>query len=552
MNAIHRLRIRTKEHTALICILLIAVILRLPGLTYGLPLMLIADEPSVILGALKMLELHTLLPAHHLADFAAVLYYPPYLSYLYLLPFALIIGFKYLLWHGASALFIPQLVADLSAFFIAARALNILIGGASLILTYATAQSLFRSRRAALVSTFLLATSLAHIALSMTSRHWSAVTFLTVSTLWVLTHERLPQEKRYGYALIIAGFGMGISTISVLLLIPIALHFIFMRTITVRGLLRAPLIWWCAIISCILALLPSLLYPKSNGFVADITVAHGKSVIDFLISPIRFTGSLFPAEPVLIGLALCGLIILWRTKRNLCAVATTWIILYSWIFYLFFRFETRFWLPLFPLFALLGGYACTRWRHTPIYNTVILLILALPFSAGLRLAWLVSQNDTRVHAQEWVHDHLPPHARILVYANLTRIPTSQAAIQELRTIDASALRKVDMAESTLDNTDNPHALNLYTVNDTDFFQMLPLYAREHHYTYLLVDTSTRSMDPLREAVFQRLMSTGTLQVHWTSLGEGTSLGGSSFRDPFWHLFSDGLLGPNIAIYTLNQ
>ena len=52
-----------KSKLILVAILLLALGVRLIGIDYGLPLALVHDEPPFIFGALKMLELKTLIPA---------------------------------------------------------------------------------------------------------------------------------------------------------------------------------------------------------------------------------------------------------------------------------------------------------------------------------------------------------------------------------------------------------------------------------------------------------------------------------------------------------
>ncbi|HVU79928.1 MAG TPA: hypothetical protein VHD37_01030, partial [Candidatus Paceibacterota bacterium] len=165
----------------IVLVLLLALALRLPGVFYGLPLTsLVGDEPSMILGALKMLELHTLVPALHSQEFATLLYYPPYLSYLFLPFFAAILGVEYFLWGGSHALFASYALSDLSPFFIAARLCVAASSLASVWLVYRVAQALWRSERAALASAFLFATSLLDVGLSAVVRHWvpAAVFFL--------------------------------------------------------------------------------------------------------------------------------------------------------------------------------------------------------------------------------------------------------------------------------------------------------------------------------------------------------------------------------------
>ena len=122
-----------------------AAVLRLAGLTFGLPLTLVADEPSAIFGALKMLELKTVVPALHSAEFASVLYYPPYLSYLFLLPFAVVGGLGFLLSGQSLEVFTNLLIVDSSIFFILARLLSITASVVSIVLIYQVARRLWRA-----------------------------------------------------------------------------------------------------------------------------------------------------------------------------------------------------------------------------------------------------------------------------------------------------------------------------------------------------------------------------------------------------------------------
>ena len=113
----------------IVWVLLGAFVLRLFGIPYGFPLFLVNDEPAFVLGALKMMELKTLVPAWHSAEFQKVLYYPPFLAYFYLIALAPVLAVHYL----ASGL--PSLAAYQDAFtmnpsflWIAARVLNALMG----------------------------------------------------------------------------------------------------------------------------------------------------------------------------------------------------------------------------------------------------------------------------------------------------------------------------------------------------------------------------------------------------------------------------------------
>src|SRR3989344_6054151 len=165
----------------LIYILAFAFLVRVAGIGYGLPLWLIDDEPPFTLAALKMLQLKTFLPASYLDEFRTILYYPPYLSYLYLLPFSILLGIKYLFFSGGREQFIYYLTSDLSQFFLIARFLNVVLGVLSAGLLYRVAKNIFSSEGGsasggqnefpALLSAFFLSTSLFHILMSANGRH---------------------------------------------------------------------------------------------------------------------------------------------------------------------------------------------------------------------------------------------------------------------------------------------------------------------------------------------------------------------------------------------
>src|SRR3989344_4381755 len=124
------------SHKILFMILVFAFAVRVAGVGYGLPLWLISDEPPFTLGALKMIELKTLIPKFHLGEFSSVLYYPPYISYFLLPVFSGILALKYLSFDGGRLSFINYIGADLSDYFLATRFLNILLAVFSIYLIY--------------------------------------------------------------------------------------------------------------------------------------------------------------------------------------------------------------------------------------------------------------------------------------------------------------------------------------------------------------------------------------------------------------------------------
>ncbi len=249
----------------------LAFLLRVAGIGYGLPLTLIADEPPFILGALQMLQSHTLVPSLHPELFKNILYYPPYLSYLYVLPFAAIAGATMATWQGTLDSLSTHFLANLSPFFVAARLTSITLGAASVFLIYRTAQSLFTSRIAAGGAAFLLTTSLLHTGLSMKGRHWLPVSFLFLLVLYILTREHLQKNKRILLSYITVGFGVGISTIVVVALLPVGLWILFESKLRILNVLRDRLVW---VSVGVLALLAPLPYFFSNNSLGPTIVAY--------------------------------------------------------------------------------------------------------------------------------------------------------------------------------------------------------------------------------------------------------------------------------------
>ena len=541
-----RLKRSWREEPWLWGIIGLTLLLRLPTIGYGLPLMLVNDESPFTLAALKMLELRTLVPALHLAEFQTILYYPPYLSYLYLPFFAAIAGIAYLA-HGGAGL-VAYLVSDLSSFFLAARMVNVGLALVSVYLVYRIGERLFASREAALAAAFLLSTSLLHLSLSVVSRQWLPVSCIVLLALYVLTNERLAERRRYLFAMLVAGVGMGFSAVAVLVLPLVGLYWWCLGKVRLATLLRDARLWAGIVGFVALAALPSLLYPSSSGFLVDLTLYDPKSLAGFLAIPWSTLSLTLYSEPVLMLLAAIGSIILLPRSRVLI-VCAGWALLYAATFYIFFRFEPRFLLPLVPLYALAGGYAVTWLRRYPWGTMVVCLLLLVPFVASVRLAQLGASGDTRALARSWALAHLTAEDSILVYAPATRVPTTALAVAELRAIDPGAVRQVDKADETLDRA-LPHALNIFDVKNGAFFADLPRYVKEHGYTYLLLDPSYAFDARSQEAAFAPLLGGAIIFERWQGQGGDASLSASAFPAPLTALFSGRLLGPDVVVYRI--
>ncbi len=529
-------------------ILLLAFLLRIVGIGYGLPLMLVGDEPPFVLAALKMIELHTVIPAQSEEAFKAILYYPPYISYLYLPFFVAAVGVKWLMWQGSNTLFSSYLLSDLSIFFEIGRVIMVTFGVASVYLVYKTALSLYRSRPAALIAAFLLATSGLHVALSMAGRHWLPVSFLFVLIFFLLTREHISSRKKLILSLLIIGIGAGVSTASFLLVIPVSLWFLIMETPSLKKLLKDKLIWTVGVVTLALIALPSLLFHGAGGALeGGFSLLQEKNFIDILKSPVQALILIAGTEPVFIGLFIIGLVSLWFFNRRLALFSLLFFIAYVVAFYFLFLFQPRFMLPLYPLYAVVAPAAFVflkRYHVTPI----LLALLLIPLLVSARISYLAYQNDSRAVAREWMLRNALPTDKIIVYGNLLRLSTQAEGVMELRAIDPAAVRRVDVADEALNSKKLPLVLNISNVQNDEFFSNIAQYTKNHSYTYAVIEEGYGG--EARKLSIQSLVKNATEITRFNGLGSTLSIGESDFSGKLSELFSSKSFGPTVVIYRL--
>lgn len=536
-----------------IYILVFAFFVRVVGIGYGLPLWLIDDEPPFTLAALKMIQLKTLLSASHLEEFRTVLYYPPYLSYLYLLPFSILLGIKYLFFTGGREQFIYYLTSDLSQFFLIARFLNVLIGVASVYLAYLVGKKIFKQEAAGLAAAFFLSTSLFHILMSANGRHWSVVSFFTILVLWILNLD-WEFQKRYLAAVLAVGVGIGISPINVLLLVLIVGWYLFYEQRKLPDLFKEKYFYLSLVFFIALAILPGILYPQSFGFRADLTTGQTKSILGILQSPFLFLKPVALSEPILAIFMALGLVVAAFYQSRIFWPLFLFIYTYSGVFYWFFRYEHRFALPLFPILALLAGFGFTSLYQkisVRFLREAFLLILAILLILSLRLGYLIYKNDSRLLLREWAEQNLPAGSKILVYARLTRLPSVKEAIKEQELLDPASLRKVDIAEANFSLPERKyfHALNLYDVRNQEFYDNLEKYARDNHYQYLFFGgTDLREFDKLEK--FEKLAERGILLKSFGELQEVYSPSIGQLTGNPLGLFKLKEFGPPVVLYKI--
>lgn len=455
-----------------------ALLLRLWGVSYGLPLFLVNDETPHVYGALKMIELKTLIPALHAEEFRDVLYYPPLLSYFYLIVLAPVIVIHYLA-SGMPPLdtYRAMLALDPSFLWIAARAVMAAIGTLGIYLTYRIAQHLSGSRRAGLLAAVFLALSFYHLQLSHNVRHWLPASVL-LAFLWeralAMRGGTPPLRSWLALGAVAGAAAGGVNTAAAVGLIPpLAARLgrsggegwrqrLFSREVFI--LLAA----FAASTLLLVALYPYGLTRAegASGATADVAgrfaTLAAKSFSGWLEFLGRYMRTLWEFETPLFLLSLAGMAFLWmRRERFWVGVTAFYVIAFFTLLYLFDDFTARGVVFVTPILAAFAGCAAHEiWRKLEIkklsapyrqfFNFLVslfffLVIFGWQLAVDLRYQWLLSRPDTRLVARQWLLSNLPADARVLMDAQYLRLPNTPEGARLIGSIDPEALRAADRA-----------------------------------------------------------------------------------------------------------
>lgn len=498
-----------KTKTILIAILTVAFFVRLAGINYGLPLWVVPDEPGSVFGALKMIELKSLIPANHVGEFLNVLYYPPFISYLYIIPFSFLLGIKYIFAGMPMAEFKNFAILDLSWFFITARFFSVILGTMTVWLVYKISKNLFKRDAPALLSAGFLSLALLHVSFSHWTRHWVWATFLLSLIIYILSREDFLPKKKYLLASLIAGIGMGVNYQVGLSTFFMIFWFFFYDKLKLKETLREK--WPYAAISAFLGLflLTIYVYPATTG--ARDLFADGK--ISFLDGFIFYFKNFLKTEPAFMVLAAIGFIFSYFNNKKFFYAFSSFIVFYITLFDLIYLNNGRYILMLYPIFAVAAGYGVyTLWKVSPSkakpYVLSIFLTAFVFMGANtLKFDYLLIKNDTRKQVLAWAILNIPEGSKVIVATPLTRFPSTPEAIKEQESIDPFSLRNIDRAEIKLEpkyrNGKKFHALNLYTVNNSWFEENLEKHIKNGNYQYFVFSPTLLEQKNVSSALYQQ-------------------------------------------------
>ena len=422
----------------------LAIVLRSIGLAYGLPAVYNPDEVAILNRALSLAETR-LDPRNFL--------YPS--LYFYAL----------FVWEGlwfvvgritgvfdSLAAFERAFFIDPSSLYLAGRILSVICGAATVVATWQLGRRLFGSI-AGVAAALLLAVAPLAVRDAHYVKHDVPVTLLIVLTHLVIAADLMEPAARRRPILagVLAGLAVSTHYYAVFLALPLAVASIWpvFRGEPVTARIRRLTVCTAAGVFAFAATSPFLLLEPMTAW-RDI-VANRQIVVDRATTATGVFGSLGfyldwlrqdATGTIVAGLAVAGcLVAVFRGWR-----VTILVLLFPAAFMAFIANTfpaSRYLNPILPFLTVLAG-ATVAWvaQHRPGGAIVagVLLAAALTESgrASLRTDLFIRRTDTRTLGLDWINQHAPDGASVLVQPYSVPLRPSRAGLVEALTANLGA------------------------------------------------------------------------------------------------------------------
>ncbi len=542
-----------------------AFILRIVGLTYGLPDLIVPDEPALTRGALTMLQLNTIIPAFHPVEFATMPY-PPVTAYLYAIVLAPVMGIAYLFSGAASlAQYANHLALDPTIPWMTTRVVSAFIGALTVYFIGKLSERIYPG--SGVYTALFLATSFLHVTFSHIARHWVVSMFFMTALLW--TGYRLFQSGKMRWY-VLSGIGMGIAfgtgVLTVLIgFVPILAHFFregsFVQKCRDYGL------WVMLSLAALvgglfMALHPLILYTLFAGPDNHVSILQLPATLYGLVQMyIIELRDLAQTETAIILFALIGLPLFLRRHRRFGTVLVLSILLSIFVLYFAHYYLLHYLsliLPILVLFAGVGVFGIVEMVQKKWMRIILaVFIFALPMLITFRISYLWTQPDTRHDARAYIEATIPHDARIITsMTNVKVVWPNQETLRERLAFDTSSSRLVDQTLLSLATSSYPApafpVFELRTISDEARENITPAWLSNQHFEYAVVDRWATPYPAL-----EALIAKGEIVARFPQSGPAidilaTDIYGHEFNGPSLAAFSIKQMGPEVLIVKLPQ
>lgn len=551
-----------RTHSLLFAILVLALLVRLPGVPYGLPDHLIADEEVNMYSALQMIQLKTLLPVFHPDEFK-ILYSPPMLAYVYVLFFVPTLAVLYL-FSGMppTSEFADMLILDPSLLWIVGRLVSVAVSLAAIYLLYRIALYLFSNRTIALTSSLLLATSFIDATLAATTRHWALGTALSLLSLFFVLHYANDARKRSLF-IILSGAALGLSFATSYLvyyapfigLLLLYTHWKDTQSLDASLYIRPALLFGIPFL--VVAAISVLVAPQPFfQQIINHVYSDRHTIPEFLWF---YSQTLLNYETPILLASLVGFFTLWRNKKyELLSIFGVFFVTTLSIMYVFLWDLERYVQPLLPLLSLAGGYGLySLYERTPkkifiIGAAFVAFYIAVIFG---RYAYLALEDDTKMHAKNWLLSNTPGQSLLIVDSERVRFRTTPEAARYASEIDSGWLRAADRVVQKTERveSDSYHAFHMSIITPTKQKEVLEkVLAFPAEQMFLITDDWSTTI--VAEEIERKELVAAFKNNSVIPVPIGHYIGGEEHTNTGAHvlslLWSADYFGPNVYIYRL--
>lgn len=455
---------RTK--ITLASILILALVLRIWGIGFGLPYKFHIDEPYYVLGALKLATGEFRLTVPHNT--------PNIWQFLLLVEYgAMFVAGKLVGVFNHPNDIAALYLADPSILYLLARLSSVLFGVATVGLTYQLGKVAF-DRLTGIIAALFLAVAFLHARDSHYAVNDAFIAFLTTFACYAAIRYWRDGDRRLlllGFAACGAAVGMKYRPIAFALPLAVVLAWRSWPTRgqTWRSLLGSSTLALAAFVIGFVIGFPGVILntqvflDQFGAAVAQGVVAYEGWIIDTVPAWFYYVRALAIGMGIpMLAASVLGISLSLKGRKASALFLLMAIGAYFVLISLFKTYFARYALPLVPILAVFAGYCIsqalvsipTSKSNLIRFTGAALMVACLlpPLISTVRHDHLVTQTDTRTLAKVWIEENLPQGARIAVDWPVHGPPLSSPDDSEpnsLRTYDVMTVGGKGLGEHSL-------------------------------------------------------------------------------------------------------
>ena len=549
----------TKKYNIYIIFFLIFC-LRLYGIDYGFPFFLVSDEEEVVVSALKMLQLKSIIPILNPVQMD-MLIYPPFLPIITLFGILPCVLFLYIKSGFPEMIQFRDICLDnIEVLYLGARIVNICFNLLILYLIYKICRLLFNSKRIATLSVIFLATDFTFNFTGHFVRHWNLSTLLIWITIFFSFKMFYSNRFRnYLYPSISGGVGFGVSYVfgGAGFLFFTILHFIKYKIHNIKKIVFSLTIFVLFAFTSILIHpypLLRLIENKENNVTA---LYVNKNFLDTIFF---YLENLFFINPILLLLTFLSIIYCCCKKIYITQIFifSSIIIMFIILLHLTVHSEVRYLMPIIPSLVIISSIGLNEILKKKKYLfqiSIITFLLIYPFISSIYSSFLLSQNDTRIQALNWIKTNAPSNAKIangMKNINLTgaqdRYKTDDSYSEgNLIGIKKNKLKEkflfTNISKKFVDTNHNLNLLESLITNQYDYVLISYKYKHNKHY---------RLSKKFYKGLNNKFILVQKIESSFSDVSVPDLQSTERFKFPIYKIFSFKSFGPTVEIYKLKS